>query len=155
MDPFSAPEKMEKMVSHKVVLPCRYWRCYKSSLLWSNRHRFPVTWKALKICWRRRHRTLGSVWLVTCWRRWRSLTLHHEASAGVCASTLHHVAHVDNHAHHFHWRLRFPDSSAADRFHCFWAITKFTGPTQHQGDLRGLCGTWREYVASVQHAQSR
>ena len=34
-------------------------------------------------------------------------------------------------------------------------LLKLTGPSQHWGDLPGLCGTWRGYVAAVQHAQSR
>ena len=36
-----------------------------------------------------------------------------------------------------------------------WLLLKLTGPSQHWGDLSGLCGTWWAYVAAVQHAQSR
>ena len=49
----------------------------------------------------------------------------------------------------------FHDSSAADRFHCSLAITKVHRFCSALRRLAGLCGTWREYVAAVQHAQSR
>ena len=110
----------------------RSWRRYRSSVLWGNSHRFPVSWKALKI-WQR----VGiepyvlSGWLPAgdgevpwCYitrstralvhqryyTTWPTLTMMHIIS--ICA-----------------WG--FLDSSAADRFHCSRAITKFTGPTLH------------------------
>ena len=62
-------------------------------------------------------------------------------SAGVSASTLiHHVAYVDNDAHHFHWRLRFP------RFLCRRQVPSSLGSLSSQ-DLLSIKATCQDYVA--------
>ena len=102
-----------------------------------------------------RHRPVGCGGLTTCWRCWRSLTPYHEASGQECFS-------IDTpRGLRWQWRTPFPlvpevssiplpqTGSIVPRL-----LLKLTGPSQHWGDLPRLCGTWWEYVAAVQHAQS-